>query len=275
VTQAELTSQIKDYVHGLGSTLVGVANAERLAGAPRGHRPEDFLPGARSVVVMAMPILRAYARYPEFMKDSLLVPERVERKPGRMSYWVHTFNPRLAIANHVYRRVAYEALNMELQRQTIHLATHLDELGHDAIAMPTAYGSTFTWNQADPRPNLMGPFSLRHAAAAAGLGRFGMNNLIVTRRYGPLQRFAAVITTAALDPDPLERDDICPGEECSICKDTCPNQCFAGIEEYEFAGLKARMWAMNRSICGDYQSSSLSGCTQECLFKCPLGLKRR
>ena len=36
-----------------GADLVGIAPVERFAGAPKGHKPEDLLPGARSVVAMA------------------------------------------------------------------------------------------------------------------------------------------------------------------------------------------------------------------------------
>ena len=32
----------------------GIANVERLSGAPQGNRPTDLLPGAKSVVVMAV-----------------------------------------------------------------------------------------------------------------------------------------------------------------------------------------------------------------------------
>ena len=59
------TQKVKEYARSLGARLVGVADAGRCALAPRGHRPEDFLPGARSVVVVGLPILRAYTRYAE------------------------------------------------------------------------------------------------------------------------------------------------------------------------------------------------------------------
>ena len=279
MTEVEFTSDIKQFVRNQGSPLVGISSAERLDAAPVGHRPQDYLPGARSVIVMAMPILRAYARYPDFMKGSPLVDEKVERRRGRgrLSFWEETFQARLAIANHVYRRCAYEALNMELQCQTLRLAVHLDGLGHDVIAMPVAYSESFTWTMGDPRPNWMGPFSSRHAAVAAGLARFGLNNLVLTPQYGPLQRFAVVITTAELEPDPLLEKEVCLGDECRICWKQCPNDCFDGINEYEFSGAKVRTSVMNKDTC-DVQSEQASPdfvpCTRQCIFKCPVGLKR-
>ncbi len=278
MTEVEFTSNIKQFVRNQGSPLVGISSAERLDTAPMGHRPQDFLPGARSVIVMAMPILRAYARYPEFMKGSPLVDEKVERRRNRLSFWEETFHARLAIAHHVYRRCGYEALNMELQCQSLRLAVHLDGLGHDAIAMPTAYAATFTWTMGDPRPNWMGPFSSRHAAVATGLGRFGLNNLVLTPQYGSLQRFAVVITTAELEPDPLLEESPCLGDKCRICWDECPNSCFHGIKEYEFGGAKVRTSVMNKDMCniqGEYAPPGFKSCTQQCMLKCPVGLKRK
>ncbi|NIN53631.1 MAG: hypothetical protein GTN80_11080 [Nitrososphaeria archaeon] len=47
---------VKNYAKSGGAHLVGVASSDRLKGAPKGHRPEDLLSGAESVVVMALRI---------------------------------------------------------------------------------------------------------------------------------------------------------------------------------------------------------------------------
>ena len=44
----------KHAIKKLDMDYVGVTSVDRLAGAPEGHRPTDFLPGAKSVVVMAV-----------------------------------------------------------------------------------------------------------------------------------------------------------------------------------------------------------------------------
>ncbi len=48
------TREVKEFAKTqLGADLVGVAGVDRFAGAPDGHRPDELLPGAKSVIVMA------------------------------------------------------------------------------------------------------------------------------------------------------------------------------------------------------------------------------
>lgn len=44
---------IKKLCRSLGADLVGIAPVERFADAPKGYRPENVLPSAHSVIVMA------------------------------------------------------------------------------------------------------------------------------------------------------------------------------------------------------------------------------
>ena len=264
VDASELTRRVRNKARQLGARLVGITDVDRLAAAPKGHRPEDFLPGARSVIVLGLPILPIYARYPEFMRGSDKVPEELPLKPKEFSE--ETFRPRLAIADHVYRRCAYELLNLELQRISFYAALQLEELGYRCIYLPTSYGSTFSWNMSNPRPNYMGPFSFRHAAVAAGLGELGLNNLLLTPQYGPLQRLVAVITTAELKADALKHRRLCLAEKCRLCIEACPGQCFGETVQYDCGGVPVRVAAMDKSRCS-------VPCTRQCLFKCPLGLK--
>lgn len=47
------SKEVKELCHSLGADLVGIASPERFADAPKGYRPEDVLPSARSVIVLA------------------------------------------------------------------------------------------------------------------------------------------------------------------------------------------------------------------------------
>ena len=274
-----LTQQVKEYARQQGARLVGIANIERLACAPKGHRPEDFLPGARSVIVAGLPVLRGYMRFAGFLEDSEKVPETVTRKtvePHAMQKGYRetheVFRPREAIRNHMYRRCQYEALNMELQIISYHVAVHLEESGYDTICMPTTYGSSFSWDTLNyPLPNRMAPFSHRHAAVAAGLGRFGMNNLVMTPEYGPLVRLVSIVTEAELEPDPLLDKPLCLGEKCGLCRKSCPNGCFGEkTRKYKMGdGIEVEMFEFNADRCGNYSDPSVIVCGRECWFNCP------
>lgn len=45
-----LTEEVKQLILSNDIDLVGVAPVERFVNAPQGHKPEDLLPGARSVI---------------------------------------------------------------------------------------------------------------------------------------------------------------------------------------------------------------------------------
>ncbi len=63
---------------------------------------------------------------------------------------------------------------------------------------------------------------LKRAAVQAGLGVIGLNNLVVTREYGPRIRFGAVYTAAPLEPDAPLQEYYCPS--CTICWGACPDR---------------------------------------------------
>ena len=64
----DLKGQVKDYVSELGASTVGVASIDRFDGAPKGHRPEDLLPGANSVVVFGVKLLDSIVGWDRLFK---------------------------------------------------------------------------------------------------------------------------------------------------------------------------------------------------------------
>jgi hypothetical protein len=132
---------------------------------------------------------------------------------------------------------AYPTINWRLQMMAIRIAGFLEDEGHDSVPLPA---SGF-------RPaNRYGLFSHRHAAVLAGLGEFGLNNLLLTPRYGPRVRLNSIITAAELDPDPLCAERVCLGDECGLCLEA--SECFGEIHELQMAGKTMRL-ARFSGIC--------------------------
>jgi epoxyqueuosine reductase QueG len=65
-----------------------------------------------------------------------------------------------------------------------------------------------------------GMVSLRVIGCAAGLGELGRSKLLLTPQFGPRQRVYAVLTDAALSPDPLLDSHVC--DDCGLCTAACP-----------------------------------------------------
>ncbi len=68
--------------------------------------------------------------------------------------------------------------------------------------------------------NSLALLDLKKAAVLAGLGVRGLNNLILTRTFGPRVRFGAVFTDLWLPPAEPVHDYYCVS--CSLCLAACP-----------------------------------------------------
>jgi epoxyqueuosine reductase QueG len=177
-----LTTELKEYVLHEGSDLVGIAaagNLNRLA--PRGHRPSDFLPTARSVIVMAVHLI-----------DGVI--------DGLPKSW-REFNCNYFESTDFINNLGFK------------VARFLERKGYRSY--PLSYGSRYG---IEPES-----FSHRYAAVEAGFGEVGLNNLLITPKYGPRIRVTVILTEARLECDKRFEGKICDGEKCGYkCVYNCP-----------------------------------------------------
>jgi epoxyqueuosine reductase QueG len=246
----ELTTALTEMAKGLGASLVGVAPVERFDGAPRGHHPAELLPDARSVLTFGIRILDRVMDWPALLDGSPFYagPKRAE-----------------ALRLCLYEKSGYQILNDHLNTIALRLATHLEEIGHPSLFFPTT-------NTGLPEEYAQVPamFSQRHAAVRAGLGEFGLNNVVVTVRYGPRIRWNSVITAARLAPSPLLAAKTCEGLACLECVRQCPDGALRPLPEAE----DHRLWLdpparTDWRVCR--QSRLTTDCMGRCLRVCPAG----
>jgi len=179
------TAEVRETALRFGAHLAGVTGVERLDEAPRGFRPADLMPGARSVVVLGIGL-------PQGLSDC-----------WEQSVWSYLY-------------YGYAIPNKKLGHAAFNLATWLQHHGHSSFpVVPTLFMKDC--EVMDP----MGEFSHRHAAFAAGLGEFGWNNLFMTPQFGCHNRFVSVLTSADLRSDPLYAGpELC--DRCGKCVEACP-----------------------------------------------------
>ena len=222
----KLTESVKQVAKQQGAVLVGVAPVERFDpmppvndAVPRGHHPRDFVPEARSVISIAMPILN-----PVMDAPACLVDKEMEMIPDNAKY------PYLEM---LYNRVGHAVHDYMLEFIGQIVGQHLLSHGYQAMIFPTTglhpsvSGLTDKqiWEEQTKFRYTFGPFSHRHAATRAGLGEFGYNNLVLTREFGPRQRFNSIITNAELVSDPLITEPICLRDDCKLCLEACIMEC--------------------------------------------------
>jgi epoxyqueuosine reductase QueG len=183
------TNWVKDRASDLGADLCGIANVKNFSGAPEGFHPRNVLPGCQSVIVVAK----------RFLSSAISARSTV---------------PYTDVRSYLIRR---------LDDLLVTLCYELEAAG--ALAVPVnAIGST-EWDAQTSK--IRGILSLKHAGELAGLGRIGKNTLLVTPRFGNMIWLGAVITDAALEPDPMLQENPCP-TTCRACLDACPVQALEG-----------------------------------------------
>ena len=161
--------------------------------------------------------------------------------------------------NHAYKNIN-AMLDMAAQRITMELMAR----GFEAMPIPRDgyHGITGL------RDTASAFFSHRHAAYLAGLGTFGVNNVIITPRNGPRIRWVTVLTDAELPTGkPLEKE-VCV--HCNKCVKACPQNALRPGNYPDCITDKER--CIDRSEMLAKQGISPCGL---CVAACPVGLTER
>jgi len=187
-----LSQELRELSMREGADLFGIADADCfLDRVYQGNKPQDFMDGVRSVVIVAVAI-------PSGAVDPL--------PKGRPEY-TNTLM----------------AATVTLRTMSFKLARHLERKGFKASIVPNE-GSEFGYWYAD-RKSLMADLSVKWAAYHAGLGNYGINHLLITPEYGPRVRLTAILTNAVLEHGkpamPLIHEKC---KDCHRCVAVCPVQ---------------------------------------------------
>jgi len=176
---------IRRFALDLGVDDVGFA-AARDYRSPRSPSLESLFPGVRSIVVLA---------YREL--SSCESPSPQIAMTGRMELMEFT------------RSCDYR------------VARFLEREGSRAMTVSASYPMAMS----EETKGSVGEVSLRHAAVAAGLGRFGRHNLVLHPEMGTRVIFSAVLTDLDLPSDPPVAEEVCT--QCGLCVEACPSGAFA------------------------------------------------
>jgi epoxyqueuosine reductase QueG len=230
-----LKQQIARKCDQLDIPLVGFASADRWdvptfePWVPEEFRPSAIFPEVRTVIVIGMPI-------------SLPI---VDTAPS------------------IYYHELYRTVNTLLDTNGYRLALLLNNEGFPSIWIPRdGYGSISILKE---KPIAF--FSHRHAAFLAGLGNFGINNMLLTEKYGPRVRFASIFTAADIPPDPVLQKPLCTA--CMQCVNSCPVKALDGRPYPEGLTDKKACAIRSEALFKRY----ISPCGL-CIKVCPIGVDR-
>ena len=170
-----------------GENLAGFADAKELVDEKTGRNPRNILPGAQSVAVFAV----------KYLEGSMMAPQ--------------------------IRMAVNDCRHMDFQLGQISrkIGGLLEEKGFRAVLLP----SYFPMEMSEETKGLLGDISLKRAGIAAGLGKIGINGLLVTPEYGPRIRLAGVLTDMPANTGKATENavpEFC--KSCGLCIEKCPAQ---------------------------------------------------
>ncbi|MDO5845024.1 MAG: hypothetical protein Q4Q53_07775 [Methanocorpusculum sp.] len=146
--------------------------------------PEDILPTARVVISYFLPFRKEYA---------LTNSEGID--PSEI--WVRL----------------YVDTNKIIEEVNLALVSKINELGYSADFFKGGFDEN----------KIMSRWSQKHIAEAAGLGKFGVNNLLITK-VGSCGRFGSVVSDIPVECDLPMTDELCLYKskgKCGVCIKRC------------------------------------------------------
>lgn len=230
------STAVKALAKQLGADLCGIASMDRFEGAPKEQDPRYIFPEAKSCVVLAFRIPREYLRGIE-----------------EGTYFSTYTSMGYAGINEVFAPIVLREL-----------CCALEDEGHESVPLPNIYlrpSVYFDKEEGDPAvsvpvspdkpaPDVM--IDMRVAAYAAGLGEYGWSKVFLTPEFGPLQRFAALLTEAELEPDPIYEGKIC--DRCKCCVRGCTGHAISMNESdhMRIAGHDIEFAKLDLKACSVY-----------------------
>ena len=240
-----------------GATAFGVGDLRLFEGTDPKRDPKMICPKAAAIVGFGIPVPRGLYKT---MKDESQF--------------------------YTYTTVGVKAIDEEMFEMFLfRLASVIEDEGYDACLQRTVPNLRVKGDKS-VNPETIGVYELQHAAPveagkpppdvmidfgkaaqACGIGRTGRYGKIINRKYGPMMRYAFIITDAPLETNAPLDDDICSG--CDSCVRACEAGCInatTGLDTkacWEHYG-KARDYTLPRTQWG-YQACL---CGKKCDIAC-------
>ena len=197
MNKTELTNAIISRAKAFDADIVAIGGAERF----RNTCAQTILPGFRSVICLAFRVLRGSHRGIEegttFYQYCTTGVETIEEV---------VLPQTLLRVSALLEDEGYLAVPQKRNQ-----LTHPDK---DGTYPEMLHGDVFRGNTIEVQL----PFET--AAVLCGLGELGKNGTVLTREFGPFQRYAFILTDAELEETPLAEAKLCDG--CDACIHACP-----------------------------------------------------
>ena len=181
-----IADQIRTIARDENIPVFGISPASAMVDEKPGHRPDDLLPGAESLICFGIPVPDGVYQMSTYQLETVWRSQNLQ-----------------------YRR---------LDTLSIRFAALLEESGQRAVPI---YGCMPLGMNA--KGTVIGYLNQIRMGEVTGIGAVGKNGLLINSHYGSRLMLGGVLTTAVL-PEmryPETDEPGCP-PECRICAEACP-----------------------------------------------------
>lgn len=241
---------IEEAARGLGAAVFGVGDLRLFADEDPRHDPRFVCPEARCIVGFGIPVPRGLYRT---MKD------------GSQFYGYTTLGVK-AIDEEYFEIFLFK------------MASLIEDAGYDACLQRTTPNLKVK-GDGSANPETVGVYELRYAEAveagkpppdvmidfgkaarACGIGTGGRYGRVINREFGPMMRYAFIVTDAPLETNAPYAENPCDG--CTACAAACSAGCIdpaKGLDTWkcwEHYGkargytLPRTQWGYQACLCG-------------------------
>lgn len=210
----------REFARNAGADLVGIGDLSRFSGTEPGKDPRFIAPQAKSIIGLGFRILRGSLRGHEEGTQFYQYPE--------MSV-VHLDEVYIPI---VLRKIAcyledagYEGVALRSEPDRMHAS----DPGTNPEHTPVSRISAVSVREGTPPPDVI--IDTKQSAIICGIGEMGYGGFILTPEFGPLQRFAFILTDAELEFDDEMVPHLC--DSCGHCLTACPGSAYKDQSEQQ------------------------------------------
>ena len=229
---SELKPKISEFAKKCGADLVGFSDVARFDCCEERNHPLAIYPETRTVIGFGFRMLRGSFRGIE---------------EGSTYYQYYT--------------TAVETVEESyIPKVLMQVAGFLEDSGYDAVIQKECQlimGEEDLTNPemlySDIYRGINGEYQLNYqkSAVLCGMGELGLSGSVLTEEFGPFQRFAYILTNAALAPDTMKAAAIC--DQCGLCVAACPGRAFGeGVNKADCAGRQYEVRKLDKWQCAAY-----------------------
>ena len=185
-----ITDRLREIAFSKGMYYFGAAPISRWDHAPKGFKPQDLLPSAKSVIVIGRQIPKGTVQANNNSYDN--------KRHGIFSYMLF----------------GYDKVSDFIENAIWDMNKYLEDIEAETFMVPASVGRE--------EEGMFGMLSNRHAAVAAGLAEFGWNGVALTPDNGPRVRWGSMITNLELEYSPMLYNGKPLCSQCGHCIKVCP-----------------------------------------------------